>query len=88
MTQSNRIERITETLTKAFSPRLLEVIDDSHKHIGHAGAASGAGHFTIVIAADIFNDKKNIESHRMIYDALADLMIKEIHALSIKIKKT
>ena len=67
----------------AFSPSQLEVIDESHKHAGHAGARSGGGHFVVNIVSNAFEGKNSIERHRMIYQALGDAMKSEIHALSI-----
>jgi BolA protein len=86
MSQQDRINIIREKLTKSLTPNELEIIDDSHLHIGHPGAKSGGGHFTIIIAADAFKNKTLIESHRLIYDALGDIVGKEIHALQIRIK--
>jgi len=80
----NRIEAIKERLTNQLQPTELEIIDESHLHAGHAGAASGAGHFAVSITADAFNDKSLIERHRLVYLAVNDLMKTEIHALSIK----
>ncbi|ERL62794.1 bolA-like family protein [Piscirickettsia salmonis LF-89 = ATCC VR-1361] len=76
---------IRQRLEQALSPSHLEVIDDSHKHIGHAGAASGAGHFTVEISAAPLKGKSRILQHQAIYQALTDMMPTEIHALSIKI---
>ena len=78
-----RIEMISERLTKAFAPEHLNIIDESHLHAGHA-SAGGAGHFTVEIVADAFADKNLIERHRLVYDAVDDIMNTEIHALSIK----
>lgn len=85
MQKNNRIEIITERLKNAFSPESLEVIDDSEKHKGHAGAQGGAGHYSIIISAARFKKKSRIESHRMIYEVLNDLIPHEIHALKIRI---
>jgi BolA protein len=84
----NRINLIRERLQQAFSPIQLEVIDDSHKHIGHAGAQGGAGHYTVTILADCFKNLSRVEAHRKIYDALDDLIPDQIHALRIKITHT
>jgi BolA protein len=78
-----RVEAIRQRLTEAFAPERLEIIDDSHKHAGHA-SAKGGGHFTVQIVAEAFEGKKLLERHRMVYDALGNLMQGEIHALSIK----
>jgi BolA protein len=76
---------IYEQLQKAFLPTMLEVIDDSAKHVGHVGSTGGAGHYTIVITADCFKHKSQIDIHREIYSALNHLIPSRIHALQIKI---
>ena len=84
----NRIEAIKQRLTESLSPSKLEVIDESHKHIGHEGAKTGLGHFAITISSPLFSDKSKIECHRMIYDALGDMMQTDIHALRIDVVMT
>lgn len=84
MSQTERMLRIRERLTAKLLPLRLEISDDSHRHVGHAGARGGAGHFTVHIVAQTFADKTLIERHRMIYDLLQDMMHTEIHALSIQ----
>lgn len=86
LTNQERITAIRERLQK-LQPEKLQVIDESQQHVGHAGAQSGAGHFALVIRSELFKEKSLVESHRMIYDALGDLMEHEIHALKIKIEK-
>ena len=81
---SNRIDMIREKLTAAFEPVQLDIIDESHKHAGHAGARSGGGHFVVTIISTAFEDENMLARHRMIYDALGDMMTSEIHALSLK----
>jgi len=76
---------IYDYLQKAFSPTTLDVIDDSAKHIGHAGSAEGAGHYTIVIAAKCFTNKSRVVIHREIYSVLSHLIPSQIHALQIKV---
>lgn len=78
-----RIAMIEERLNKAFKPEHLNIADESHLHAGHA-QAGGAGHFAVEIVADAFADKTLIQRHRLVYDALDDIMNSEIHALSIK----
>ena len=78
-----RIARIRETLEKAISPNHLEIEDQSHRHAGHAGAREGKGHFKVEIVADAFRDKPLIQRHRLVYDALGELMQSDIHALII-----
>ncbi|MCB1829192.1 MAG: BolA family transcriptional regulator [Chromatiaceae bacterium] len=80
---SEREKLITERLTAAFSPVLLELVDESHKHAGHPGARAGGGHFVVTVVSDAFAGKTPLQRHRMVYDALGDLMKTEIHALSI-----
>lgn len=80
-----RITLIRERLETAFSPSHLEVIDDSAAHAGHAGAQSGAGHFTVEITCDAFHGQTKVNNHRAIYQVLHDLIPEEIHALSIHI---
>lgn len=81
---SARLERMHQLLSDALSPTALEIIDDSHKHVGHAGAASGAGHFTVKIIADAFSGKLPLQCHRLVYAALDEMMPEHIHALSIQ----
>jgi len=85
MSPQERKQQITEKLAATFQPVLLEVIDDSHKHIGHTGHG-GAGHFTVNIVAAAFAGQALVNKHRLIYTALQELMGPEIHALSINAK--
>jgi BolA protein len=78
--------KIQELLQTSFDPSFLEVIDESHKHIGHAGASQG-GHYQVIITAQAFEGKKLLESHRMIYQALEPVK-SAIHALAIKINQS
>lgn len=87
MEQQDRTSYIRKLLNNALTPTELIIEDDSHLHVGHPGAKSGGGHYTIIIAAEIFRDKSAVECHRLVYAALGDAMGKEIHALRIKIKK-
>lgn len=67
-----------------LAPTQLELIDDSALHAGHAGARAGGKHFRLTIAAAAFAGKNTVARHRMIYDALGDLMHRDIHALAIQ----
>ena len=80
---AERVAMIEKRLTEVFSPQRLNIVDESHKHGGHA-SAGGAGHFAVEIIADAFAGKTLIQRHRLVYDALDDAMNTEIHALSIK----
>ena len=79
-----RCATIEALLTAAFSPDELLVKDQSHLHAGHAGARDGRGHFEVIIVADAFQGHTRIENHRLIYEALGQLMTTDIHALSIR----
>ena len=75
---------IEQRLRSALSVDSIEIVDESHLHVGHPGAASGGGHFQVTIVADNFDGLSPLARHRLIYDALGDAMQTEIHALSIK----
>lgn len=82
-TQSEqRMDQIRQRLA-ILNPQICEVTDDSARHAGHAGAASGAGHYSVTISSQKFNGLKLIERHRLVYYAVGDLMQTEIHALAI-----
>lgn len=78
-----RAGRIEELLRERLSPAALEVVDESAAHAGHAGAASGGGHFRVRIVAEAFRGRSRIERHRAVHAALAAMLSHEIHALSI-----
>jgi BolA protein len=80
---AERIEKIRTLLEQAFQPTSLEIDDQSHLHAGHAGARDGKGHFQVTIVADAFSGKPLIKRHRLVYDALGDLLKTDIHALII-----
>jgi BolA protein len=81
---NDRIAMLRERLTRALQPVELDIIDESAKHAGHAGAASGGGHFIVTIVSPVFENKTLIQRHRLVYDAVGDIMHSEIHALSIQ----
>ena len=74
-------EQIRQRLQTTFAPVVLDVVDEGHKHIGHAG--EGKGHFHVHIVSAAFKGCLPIKRHRLVYAALADLMDRGIHALSI-----
>ena len=82
----NRVERIRECLEHEFSPTALEVIDESHKHVGHPGARDGRGHFRVLVVSNAFQGKAPLQRHRMVYDAVGAMMQTDIHALSVEAK--
>jgi BolA protein len=67
----------------ALEPVSLELQDESGRHVGHAGAASGGSHFRLTLVSPRFSGKATRERHRMVYAALGELMGREIHALAI-----
>lgn len=80
-------------LIKAFNPVQLDVIDESHKHAGHAGAAShaekhggGESHFHVVIVSDSFADMGLLARHRAVMEILSEEMDGKVHALSLDAK--
>jgi BolA family transcriptional regulator, general stress-responsive regulator len=79
---SSRADRLRQALEGKLHPSLLEIRDDSAKHAGHAGAREG-GHFHVTIIAAAFAGVSPVERHRMVYAAAAELMGRDIHALSI-----
>lgn len=83
MTDQSRTERIREKLLAAFEPERLEVRDDSHLHVGHPGAKDGRGHFHVTIRAEAFRGQRPLHRHRMVFDALGEMMETDIHALQI-----
>ena len=80
----SRVEAIEARLKSELNPESLDIVDDSHKHAGHAGARSGGGHFDLTIVSEKFAGLNTVMRHRLIYDALGEMMQTEIHALSIK----
>ena len=71
-----------KTRLAPLQPTSLEIKDDSAMHAGHAGN-TGGGHFTVKIVSSQFSQKSQIMRHRLIYQALTDLIPQQIHALSI-----
>ena len=77
-----RVEQLRVALQRELQPLSLEIIDDSAKHAGHAGAREG-GHFQVVLVAEAFKGRSQLERHRLVYAAVAQLMGQGVHALSI-----
>jgi BolA protein len=77
------IERMRELLAAALAPTLCEIEDESHRHAGHAGAASGGGHYRLRLVSARFRGLSPLARHRLVYDSLAALMTREIHALTM-----
>jgi BolA protein len=75
---------IVSRLREHLSAESVEIEDQSHLHAGHVGAAAGGGHYQVTIVASCFEGLNTLARHRLVYDAVGDLMKKEIHALSIQ----
>jgi BolA protein len=73
---------IEAVLRAALAPEAIAVADDSHLHVGHAGAREGR-HFSVAVTSSRFEGLDRVSRHRLVYDALRDLMPRGIHALAI-----
>ena len=82
-TAGNFEELLRQRLT-SLAPTRVELIDDSALHAGHEGAKSGGGHYRLLVVSNAFAGKSTVLRHRLVYDALGELMRGRIHALSIK----
>jgi BolA protein len=80
----SRITELHRVLTEAFAPEELTIIDESDKHVGHAGARDGRGHFRILLRAHVPGDNLR-EQHQAVYAAVGTLLETDIHALSMNI---
>ncbi len=80
---TGRIDNLRARLS-VLAPAYLDIEDQSAAHRGHAGAQSGGGHFEIMIVSAAFTGKGLLERHRIVYQAVGDMMPHQIHALSIK----
>ncbi|PJK14859.1 BolA family transcriptional regulator [Lysobacteraceae bacterium NML07-0707] len=83
LAESDRVAAIRAALEAAFSPVSLSIVDESHKHAGHAGARDGRGHFKVSVVSETFAGMRPLARHRAVYAALGSLMQTDIHALSI-----
>ena len=77
-------DRIRAKLTEALAPDVLEVVDDSHRHQGHAGHdPRGESHFTVRIVSPAFEGMSRVERQRRVYGILADELADRVHALAL-----
>ncbi len=83
MTEMKTIDLVKARLTTALNPTHLEILDQSREHAGHR-AADGAAHFSITVVSLQFVGLTLVQRHRLVYNALGDLMNTAIHALSIQ----
>jgi BolA protein len=79
---STKVEELRLALERELTPLSLEIIDDSARHAGHAGAREG-GHYRVVLVANAFKGRSQLERHRLVYAAVAPLMGQGVHALNI-----
>jgi len=79
----NRPERIHALLSAGLQPVACDLDDESHLHAGHAGAASGGGHYRLRLVSTRFQGLSKVARHRLVYDCLRDMMTKDIHALAM-----
>jgi len=80
---NDRLDRIRDRLAATFAPTECQLFDESHLHAGHAGAATGAGHYRLRLVSARFEGLNRIARHRLVYDCLRDMMQSDIHALNI-----
>jgi BolA protein len=79
----NIAEKIATILQRDLVATHVDVEDESAQHAGHAGAASGGGHYRVTVVSSLFEGKTLVARHRLVYAALANEMQREIHALAL-----
>ncbi|HYD29546.1 MAG TPA: BolA family protein [Azospirillaceae bacterium] len=78
-------ERIRDKLTMALQPARLDVVDQSHRHAGHAGShPDGETHFQVTVVSAAFEGRSRVARQRLVYDLLADELRERVHALSLQ----
>jgi BolA family transcriptional regulator, general stress-responsive regulator len=82
MTDSPLISEIRAAIVRELAPTSIDIVDDSARHAGHAGAREG-GHFRVTLVSSAFQGRAQLERHRLVYAAVAPLMGRGIHALNI-----
>jgi BolA protein len=83
MNNEQRLAEIQSRLENALQAETIQVEDESHQHVGHAGARDGRGHFHVLVISAQFQGKTPIQRHRLVYQAMGELMQTDIHALAI-----
>ncbi|OHE83447.1 MAG: cell division protein BolA [Lysobacterales bacterium RIFOXYD1_FULL_69_11] len=81
--REQRVAAIHRAIKSALHPQSLDVQDESHLHVGHAGARDGRGHFRVTVVSTAFEGLASLARHRAVYAAVGSLMETDIHALSI-----
>ena len=79
-----RMQRMEQLLRAALAPVQLDVVDDSARHAGHAGARDGRGHFNVRVVSAAFAGLRPLARHRAVYAALGAMMETDIHALGVE----
>jgi BolA protein len=80
----NTRDSIMEKLTRAFAPQRLDVLDESHQHVGHSGHRDGGEtHFRVYIVSEAFRGKSRVERHRMVNELLSAELEGSVHALAL-----
>lgn len=78
-------QQIRSKLTEALAPTRLEIVDESHRHVGHAGhRPEGETHFRVHIVSAAFKGKGRLERHRLVHAALAEELAERVHALAVE----
>lgn len=80
----NRVAWLRDTLQRGLDPVQLVVEDESHLHVGHAGAAGGGGHFRALVVSAAFRGQNQVARQRAVYALLGDAMRSRIHALALR----
>ncbi|HEV7618825.1 MAG TPA: BolA family protein [Burkholderiaceae bacterium] len=80
---TDRLDQIRARLVATLAPLECQLEDESALHAGHAGAASGGGHYRIRLVSPRFEGQNRVTRHRLVYDCLHDMMHTDIHALAI-----
>lgn len=80
---SAAIEKTLRSRLEPLAPAVVEIHDDSGDHVGHAGAAAGGGHFSLLIVSEVFSGQSRLARHRAVLDRVADLIPHPVHALAI-----
>ena len=78
-------ERIREKIAQALEPLDLDLVDDSHQHIGHAGHdPRGESHFSLTIVSERFEGMSRVDRQRKVYAVLAEELSDRVHALALR----
>jgi BolA protein len=83
MVSAPDVSQLIRSRLAALEPQQIDLVDESALHAGHEGARAGGGHYRLTIISPHFRGQNQVARHRMVYRALAPMMQREIHALSI-----